>query len=77
MPISKSAYRRYKIIDLIIRNTSKPYPSIEDIQDACLDKLDFFPSENTIEKDIKNMKLPEPDGFDAPIKYCRKNFTRW
>lgn len=73
MPISKSAYRRYKIIDLLIRNTSKPYPSIEDIKDACLDKLDFFPSENTIEKDIKNMKLPEPDGFDAPIKYCRKN----
>jgi hypothetical protein len=30
MPISKSAYRRYKIIDLLIRNTSKPYPSIEE-----------------------------------------------
>lgn len=71
MPISKSAYRRYKVIDSLIRNTSKPYPSIEDIQEACFSKLDFFPSENTIEKDIKNMKLPEPDGFDAPIKYHR------
>lgn len=73
MPISKSAYRRYKVIDSLIRNTSKPYPSLTDIQQACLDKLDFYPSDNTIEKDIKNMKLPEPDGFDAPIKFCRKN----
>jgi predicted DNA-binding transcriptional regulator YafY len=73
MPISKSAYRRYKVIDLLIRNTGKPYPTINDIQEACMRKLDFYPSENTIEKDIKNMKLPEPDGFDAPIKYCRKN----
>lgn len=73
MPVSKSAYRRYKVIDLLIRSTSKPFPSIFDFQDACMTKLDLFPSENTIEKDIKNMKLPEPDGFDAPIKYCRKN----
>jgi predicted DNA-binding transcriptional regulator YafY len=73
MPISKSAYRRYKVIDSLIRNTSKPYPTLNDIQEACLNKLDVFPSENTIEKDIKNMKLPEPDGFDAPIKYSRSN----
>jgi predicted DNA-binding transcriptional regulator YafY len=73
MPISKSAYRRYKVIDLLVRSTTNPFPSLVDIQEACMNKLDFFPSENTIEKDIKNMKLPEPDGFDAPIKFCRKN----
>jgi predicted DNA-binding transcriptional regulator YafY len=73
MPISKSAYRRYKVIDLLIRNTTKPYPTIDDFQEACLRKLDFYPSADTLEKDIKNMKLPEPDGFDAPIKYCRKH----
>ncbi len=73
MTLSKSAYRRYKIIDSLIRSTIKPYPSMIDIQEACLDKLDFFPPVVTIEKDIRNMKEPKPDGFDAPIKYCRQN----
>ena len=73
MPVSKSAYSRYKIIDSLIRSTIKPYPSMIDIQEACLDKLDFFPPVVTIEKDIRNMKFPEPEGFDAPIAYCRKN----
>ena len=52
MSLSKSAYRRYKIIDSLIRSTIKPYPSMIDIQEACLDKLDFFPPVVTIEKDI-------------------------
>jgi predicted DNA-binding transcriptional regulator YafY len=73
MTLSKSAYRRYKIIDSLIRSTIKPYPSMIDIQEACLNKLDFFPPVVTIEKDIRNMKEPKPDGFDAPIKYCRQN----
>lgn len=73
MPSSKSAYRRYKIIDGLLRNSSRPYPTMGDIQEKCLEKLDFYPSADTIEKDIRNMKLPEPDGFDAPIKYCRKH----
>jgi predicted DNA-binding transcriptional regulator YafY len=51
----------------------RPYPSIIDIQEACQQKLDISPSLDTIEKDIRNMKLPEPDGFDAPIKFCRLN----
>lgn len=73
MAISRSAYRRYKVIDSLLRNTMRPYPTIIDVQEACQQKLDIFPSLDTIEKDIRNMKLPEPDGFDAPIKYCRLN----
>ena len=73
MAISRSAYRRYKVIDSLLRNTSRPYPSINDIQDACTIKLDMTPSIDTIEKDIRNMKMPEPDGLDAPIVYCRTN----
>lgn len=73
MAISRSAYRRYKVIDSLLRNTMRPYPTIIDVQEACQQKLDIFPSLDTIEKDIRNMKLPEPDGFDAPIKYCRFN----
>lgn len=71
MAISRSAYRRYKVIDAMLRNKSRTYPSIIDIQNACLDKLDMSPSRDTLEKDFRNMKLP--DGFDAPIAYCRFN----
>lgn len=73
MAIARSAYRRYKVIDSLLRNTMRTYPTIIDIKEACRQKLDISPSLDTIEKDIRNMKLPEPDGFDAPIKYCRIN----
>jgi predicted DNA-binding transcriptional regulator YafY len=73
MGISKSAYRRYKVIDSMMRNKSRVYPTIEDIQEECFNRLDIRPSLDTLEKDIRNMKFPEPDGFDAPIAYCRQN----
>lgn len=71
MAISRSAYRRYKVIDSLLRNIYRPFPTINDIQDACSNKLDLTPSLDTLEKDIRNMKLS--DGLDAPIIYCRKN----
>jgi len=73
MAISRSAYRRYKVIDSLLRNSMRKYPSLLDIQEACEQKLDMSPSLDTLEKDIRNMKSPEPDGFDAPIVYCRLN----
>lgn len=71
MGVSKSAFSRYRIIDNMLRNTFKNYPTLEDIQEACEQKLDFSPSLDTLEKDIRNMK--QSDVFDAPIVYCRKN----
>lgn len=71
MGISKSAYSRYRVIDKMLRNVYKPYPSLSDIQEACENSLDISPSLNTLEKDIKNMK--QSDVLDAPIVYCRKN----
>lgn len=71
MGISKSAYSRYRIIDKMLKNTFKPFPNLEDIQEACEQKLDFSPSLDTLEKDIRNMK--QSDVFEAPIVYCRKN----
>ena len=71
MGISKSAYSRYRIIDKMLKNTFKPFPTLEDIQEACEQKLDFSPSLDTLEKDIRNMK--QSDVFEAPIVYCRKN----
>ena len=73
MPISKSAYKRYKIIDSILRNTRDYYPTIEEIQQAIEKSIKQKLSLDTLEKDFRNMKLPEPEGFDAPIAYCRKN----
>lgn len=71
MNLSKSAFRRYKVIDSLLRNSMKRYPKMEDFIEACHTKLDFYPSEETIQKDIANMRMPYPDGFDAPIRYNR------
>ncbi len=71
MGISKSAYSRYRVIDKMLRNIYKPYPSLYDLQEACENSLDLSPSLNTLEKDIKNMK--QTDVLDAPIVYCRKH----
>ncbi len=71
MNLSKSAFRRYKVIDSVLRNSMNRYPKMVDFMEACHSKLDFYPSEETIQKDIANMRLPYPDGFDAPIRYNR------
>lgn len=71
MAISKSAYKRYRVIDKLLRNEFKPYPTLDDIVEACENSLDYSPSSDTIEKDIRNMK--QADVLDAPIEYCRKN----
>lgn len=71
MPINKKAYRRYRVIDACIRNKMRPYPTMEELIEACREKLDVDVSSETIQKDIANMKLPSPDGLDAPIKFNR------
>ena len=71
MNISKSAYSRYRVIDKMLKNIYRPYPSLLDIQEACERSLDKTPSLDTLEKDIRNMKLS--DVFEAPIVFCRKN----
>ncbi len=73
MNLSKSAFRRYKVIDNLLRNKMRRYPNMEEIIQECITKLDFEPSPETIQKDIANMRLPYPDGFDAPIRYCPRN----
>ena len=69
MPINKSAYRRYKVIDSCLRNKMKKYPTMQELVEAIQEKLDISTTPNTVEKDLKAMKLPAPDGFDAPINY--------
>ena len=73
MNLSKSAFRRYKVIDELLRNPMRKYPTMYEIIDACNEKLAFDPSSETIQKDMANMRLPYPDGFDAPVRYCGRN----
>jgi len=72
MPINKSAYRRYKIIDQLVRNKMKRFPTMTEIIDACWDKLGIDTSPETIQKDMANMRKLPPEGFDAPIYYDHK-----
>ncbi len=74
MPHIKNALIRYRIIDRMLRNKYKPYPSKEALRTACEESL--FGSESgahicasTIEKDLFTMKMEH----DAPIRYSKKN----
>jgi predicted DNA-binding transcriptional regulator YafY len=74
MPHIKNALIRYRIIDRMLRNKYKTYPSKEALRSACEDSL--FGSESgahicasTIEKDLFTMKMEH----DAPIRYSKKN----
>ena len=71
MPINKSAFRRYKVIDMLLKNKMKRYPTMQEIIDTCYDKLGIDISIETIQKDIAQMRISPPDGFDAPIRYNR------
>lgn len=73
MPHIKNALLRYRIIDKCIRNKYKPFPSKQDLREACEEAL--FGSihgehicDSTIEKDMFAMKMDH----DAPIKYSRR-----
>lgn len=70
----KNALIRYRVIDRCIRNNYKPFPSKEELRQACEESL--FGSDDggnicvsTIEKDIFSMRMEH----DAPIKYSKKN----
>lgn len=71
MPKLKSAVSRYKIIDICLNNKMKPYPSLEDLANACSDRIREGISTSTIEKDIRQMKMKPPNGYDAPIEYSK------
>jgi predicted DNA-binding transcriptional regulator YafY len=73
MPVNKYAAIRHKIIDKLIGNKYKRFPSKSTLVDACEEALYGQGGGNisgsTIEKDFQYMKLE----YDAPIKFSRKN----
>ena len=74
MPHIKNALIRYRIIDRMLRNKYKTYPSKADLREACEEAL-YGESygdnicDSTIEKDMFAMKMDH----DAPIKYSKSN----
>jgi predicted DNA-binding transcriptional regulator YafY len=69
MPKNKSAVSRYFIIDACLNNKLKPFPSLEQLAEACSERIRDGISTSTIEKDIRQMKMAAPHGYDAPIEY--------
>ena len=69
MGVKNYAQQRYKVIDNLLTNSMRRYPTMEDIIEKCEERIDRRPSFETIQKDIATMKLPPPDGFYAPIKF--------
>jgi len=73
MSYIKNAIIRYRIIDRMIRNKYKKFPSKQDFREACEEALYGSVygnniSASTIEKDIFAMRMEH----DAPIKYNKK-----
>lgn len=73
MPLTKYALARYRIIDNCLRNKRRPYPTLEDLADACANTLNRDISISTIEKDLAAMKNGAPEGAPAPIVYSKIN----
>ena len=71
MPANKFATIRYHVIDKMLRNKYKPYPSVEDVMEKCSDVLLKPISKSSIEKDVRAMKNDEALGYFAPIEYSR------
>ncbi len=71
MSFNKEAYIRYTIIDACVTNKQKPFPSMEELMEACERKIGSGFSISAIQKDIKAMKEDEALGFLAPIKFSK------
>ena len=75
MPANKYALLRYRIIDRMISSKYKPFPTKEDLRQACEDELygseGSHVSESTIEKDIYAMRNESNLGYYAPIAFSK------
>lgn len=74
MIASKNAVLRYRIIDRCIRSTVFPFPSKQELREACEEELYGSVDgsnicDSTIEKDLFVMR----NEHDAPIKFSRGN----
>lgn len=66
MPINKSAYKRYLILDECFKNPEEMY-FISDLLEECIKKTGHKISKSTIDKDIRNMRKD----LNAPIEVIK------
>ena len=71
MPATKKASKRYRIIDSLLTNKARKFPSLRDMADACLEEFGEEVSLSSIEKDLAAMRNDIDLGYFAPIKYNR------
>jgi predicted DNA-binding transcriptional regulator YafY len=69
MPKNKNAFIRYRLIDAALRNKHKPYPTKNELIEACSGLGSV--SARTIDKDIYDMKFDEELAYFAPIEFDR------
>lgn len=77
MPVNKYALLRYRIIDRKIGSKYQPFPSKEDLRQACEDELygsnEGKISLSTIDKDLYAMRNESNLGYYAPIQFDKAN----
>ena len=71
MATNKLPWRRYQIIDKLINNKFRSYPTMSELIDACEKELDQKFSVSTIQKDIESMKNDSRLNLNAPIKFSK------
>ena len=75
MPANKYALLRYRIIDRCLTNPGKPFPTKEELRQACEEALYGSDGEHisisTVEKDLWAMRNEADLGYYAPIEYHR------
>jgi len=71
MPKNKSAVIRHRIIDQMLTNKRRPYPTLEQLAAKCSAIIGSDVSTSTIEKDIRAMREQAPKGYSAPIVYSK------
>ena len=73
MPVNKDALIRYRVINRRLKNKYKPYPSLEELIEACEDALGKEISKRSIQSDLQAMRSDSDLGFNAPIVYDKAN----
>ncbi len=77
MPANKYALLRYRIIDRKISSKYMPFPSKEELRQACEDELYGSDGDrismSTVEKDLYAMRNESNLGYYAPIAYHKAN----
>ncbi|HBH05563.1 MAG TPA: hypothetical protein DDX92_03040 [Flavobacteriales bacterium] len=69
MPANKYALIRYHVIDRMIRNPYRRFPSLEEMVDECSEVLGKPVSRSSIEKDLYAMKNDGGLNYSAPIRF--------